>query len=234
MSWKFIHVVFACLIFLALLGISNLIGDWLGASRLESFYVALVLSIPGIVLLVFADRWLKSDEPSADVQARIAVLQLKKYALHSEQTENLSTRDISSLRIYKIIVISIVSSIGFIIMTSTAIMSTTDHTRLIIAGTAFLIFLAIGLGINKRMNRTIASGKKTIARGIVTKKDTSVGETRDKPHHWLYVGDRKIKVENIIYVTYHVGNAAEFHLFDYFGTVVLHHEKLENAGIEGE
>jgi hypothetical protein len=69
---------------------------------------------------------------------------------------------------------------------------------------------------------------------VVTNKNTATAadDVNGKPHHWLYIGDRKVKVEMEIFRTYDIGNAVEFHLFERFGTVILHHKKLEGAGVE--
>jgi hypothetical protein len=136
--------------------------------------------------------------------------------------------------VYKIIILSLVGGIGLIVVAIIFLMSMRQLAKFAASGSVVAILLAILLAINKRMNRMFENGNKTVVRGVVTKKNIGVDDDNDKAYYWIYIGERKVKVETEIYLTYDVGNAVEFHLFDRFGTVILHHEKVEGAGIEAE
>lgn len=222
-------ILAGCFLLLAVIWILSELGS--SASNVP--YVIISLVIVGVVLIAFIKAAGEKERKEQVIHGRISELQ-KSFALHSEQTSALSSKDLSSLRVYKLIILSVVGSIGLIFIAVISIMSIETLTKSVAAGGTGLVLLAILLAINKRMNLVFESEGKTIVRGVVTKKYTGVDEDNDKAYQWLHIGERKVKVELQLYVTYDIGDAVEFHLYDRFGTVILHHEKLEGAGIEAE
>lgn len=228
-------ILIGCFIILILVWIIPELGEWVRSMTGDTFYIVFSLMIAGVVLIAYALGWKERERKQQAIRQKIVELQLKQFALHREQSENLTNSDILSLRAYKVIVLSIVGSLGLIVIMVILIMSVRQSVKLIGIGSAVVTLLIILLEINKRMNLMFENARKIIVRGVVTKKNTALDDGHDsKPHHWLYIGDRKIKVEMEIYRMYDIGNAAEFHLFERFGTVILRHEKLEGSGIGGD
>lgn len=226
-------VIGVCFLILVITWVMPELGLW-GHSRSASIAgVLLSISIASAAVIVFLIDWGERARQEEVIRGKISELQ-KKFELHTEEATNLTREDRSSLRIYKIIILSIVGSIGFIGIAVISIMSIETITKWSAAGGFLLIVFAILLAINKRMDVMFELGKKTIVRGIVTNKKTDVGEEKSRAYHWIYIGERRVKVEMALYIAYEIGNEVEFHLFDRFGTVILRHQKIEGAGIEAD
>jgi hypothetical protein len=204
---------------------------WLFGNGFGPFFIVISIVVAALGIIAFADLWDESERRQTEIREKIADLQ-KKFTLHTEQTSHLTEKDISSLRVYKIIILSIVATGGLILLAIISIMSMEQLTKLTTAAVTILILLAILLAINKWMNRMFDRAKKIIVKGVVTNKNIGPDEANDKAYHWIFIGERKVKVELALYLTYEIGQVVEFHLFERFGTFILHHERHEGVGIE--
>lgn len=215
-----------------ILGLVLIALVWLFGEGSSAFFMTIAILVVGMGLIVLVNYlWDENESNGKVIREKLADLQ-KKFPLHTEQVSYLTEKDVSSLRVYKIIVLSIVGSVGLILLAIISIMSMEQLTKWTTAAVTILILLAILLAINKRMNSMFDRAKKIIVKGVVTNKDIGPDEANDKAYHWLYIGERKVKVELALYVTYEIGHIVEFHLFERFGTFILHHERQEGVGIE--
>ena len=146
-------------------------ASWDRSDTSSAPYIIAMLVIAGFAISIYAIEWGDKESKEQSIHAKIAALQQKKFALHSELIENLSTKDLSSLRVYKIIVLSIVGGIGFVVIAVISIMEMESIVKLVAALVTIATLFAILLAINKRMNLMFENGKKTIVRGVVTKKE---------------------------------------------------------------
>lgn len=186
-----------------------------------------------VVLITLISWWGKTKRNTRRIRDKILTLQ-KSSALHSERIENLSDKDIASLRIYKTIVLCTAAGIGLVIIIIISLFTMDKLLKLTAMGLTIATFLAFLLAVNRRMDQMFEGGEKMIVRGIVTDKKIGVDGDNDKAYHWIYVGDRKVKVEMALYMLYDIGNVVEFHVYDRFGTYIIHHEKVDGVGIGAE
>jgi hypothetical protein len=130
----------------------------------DDFYIVLSLVIGGVGVIAYFVMEIRDRNQQASL-SQSAVLHQKKFALHGEQNQELSIEDISSLRVYKVIVLSVVGCLGLIVVGILSIMSVGQTVKLIAIGSALMILLLILLAINKSMNRTFVNTKKNHCQG---------------------------------------------------------------------
>ena len=124
----------------------------------------------GVILIALIAIWGERDKKEQAIRDKISELKKKNFALHSEQIQSLSGKDLSSLRVYKIIVLSITGAFGLVAIAVISIMSMNTLLKLTAGGVTVATCLALILALNKRMNLMFAEGEKTIVRGLITNK----------------------------------------------------------------
>lgn len=220
-----------CFLFLVITWVIPELGLWDRTSAYNTFSIFVSLIVVGIAVIAYANAWADKERSEHVILGKISQFQKRNFALHSEEIMKLSPEDILSLRTYKIIVLSIAVGFGVIVISIISIMTMDTVVKVGAAGFVIVTLFAVLLAVNRRMNNMFDRGKKTIVRGVVTKKNVGVDDANDKAYQWIYIGDRKVKVEMAVYVLYDIGDAVEFHLYERFGTFILHHEKLEAEGL---
>jgi hypothetical protein len=223
-----------CFLLLVITWVIPELGLWEVSSAYNTFSIFVTLIVVGIAAIAYANDWADKERRTQVVLGKISDFQKRNFALHSEEIQNLSGKDVSALRVYKVIVLSVAAGIGLIAISIISIMSMDVLLKWTTAGVFVSTMLAFLLAINRRMNTMFERGVKRVIRGVVTNKDTGVDDDNDKSYLWIHVGERKVKVEMALYMLYEIGNVVEFHLYERFGTFILHHEKLEGAGIEAD
>ncbi len=221
-----------CFLFLVITWVIPELGLWDRTSAYNTFSVFVSLIVAGIAVIAYADAWADKERREQVVLGKISEFQKRNFALHSEEIMKLSSEDILSLRVYKVIILSIAAGFGVIVISIISIMSMDIVIKVAAAGFTVVALFAILLAGNRRVNNMFIGGKKTTVRGVVTKKNVGVDDANDKAYQWIFIGERKVKVEMAIYVLYDIGDAVEFHLYARFGTVILKHKKLEGVSIE--
>lgn len=99
---------------------------------------------------------------------------------------------------------------------------------------AAIAIVAMGFWLVKQIHRyrtmqeKIASGSKTIVRGIITKRYLDGDESTT---YHLEIESIKLSVNKAVYDTYKLGDAAEFHIFKPYSNFVLNDNQLKGAGL---
>lgn len=101
--------------------------------------------------------------------------------------------------------------------------------KIMIATGVFLGYGTLIVVVSVKMNRAYNQSSKEIIKGFVISKN-AVRKEKDT-HYSLMIGKEEFNVSMGIYAYYHVGDAAEFHRFSKWGTVLLSYKKIDGAGL---
>lgn len=101
--------------------------------------------------------------------------------------------------------------------------------KIIIVSGVFLSMGTLLVLLYKKINRAYSQNNKAVIKGFITSKNAE--RTEKNTYYSLRVGTEEINVPVGVYAHYHVGDAAEFHRFRKWGTVLLSHRKIDGAGL---
>jgi hypothetical protein len=201
-------------------------------SNREVYYIGAALSLTGFIFFLFLSRSKRTKQQTTEIRDAIEALQRENQAFHYAKQQDLAEKDISTLGLYKIVILAGICIVGlFSSLLVQEISTVHDNLKIVLGVLIFLAFIGLARWLGKRIDYLIAKGKKTVVRGIITGKNTTIEGRRDQTKHWLYMGDHRIAVNMFTYGKYHVGDAAEFHHFENFGNFILQHHKLDHAGV---
>jgi hypothetical protein len=235
MSWILRLIVFGCIVVALPLVIMTTIRIYVESfTNQQSYYIGIGLSVAGLIAFILMT--IKTSSRKAERTSRIRIDELRKQnqSLHYEKEVALTSQDIASLNVYRVGAFIVVVIAGLVVgLLVSQFKEIVAEWKPIVTGLTLIAFIALGWWLNSKASKMIAQGKKSVVRGIITEKKTTE-DHREKTTHWLYIGDQQIKVNMFTYGKYRVGNAAEFHLFEGFGNLILHHEKLEGSGLGEE
>lgn len=233
MSWVLRLIFFGCLVLVLPLVIMTTVRVYVESlTNQQILYIGIGLSVAGLMAFILTVVKSSSTKDERASRARIDELRKQNQSLHYEREVPLTEQDITSLIMYKLAAVVVIGIAG--LLTGLLISQFNEipvALKPVVAGAVAMLFIVLAWWMNSKANKMIAEEKKTVVRGIITEKNTTSEGRRDKTVHWLHVGDQRIKVNMFTYGKYSVGNAVEFHLFERFGNLILHHEKLEGSGL---
>ncbi len=174
------------------------------------------------------------------MQEQLDQLQSSGQQLHYEKEIPLTPRDVKFIKhlIGKIVGVFTLLSIPVVIV---LFLFQEEIGVIVVCGAILLSFAIVVVRAAVSMGAKLRTGKKTLARGIVTDRYTKEefgekdedGKRSVKVINYLVVGDRELRVDKLIYKEYKIGDALELHFMvnsknePYF----LQHQKLKAASL---
>jgi hypothetical protein len=163
---------------------------------------------------------------------RIDELLASGTALHSITQEPLTKKDIAQLMSARNDQMIGYLFMGILLVGVPFLAADEDLTwvsKIIIATGVFVGYGTLVVLVYLKMNRAYKQSSKEIIKGFITSKNA---ERKEKNTHYsLMIGKEEFNVSLGIYAYYQVGDAAEFHRFSKWGTVLLSHKKIDGAGL---
>jgi len=192
--------------------------------------IVIVLMVAFVVVFFVLGRQMVSTKEKEALE-KISQLRQSGQAMFHEKEEAFNDKDIQKLRSRgKFLIFSVLAGIiifGAIPVFLIQVLTETEYKLY----WQVLAFIIVGLGFGfwgywdvRKYALDVKHGKKTIVRGIVTKKRLEPDESKDT--YFLEIDTLSIMVERKVYFKYETGDGIEVHIFKPRHNFLLYEEKL--------